>query len=151
MDISSEEESYVMINFNNITDQENYQVKMTAAYDKEVQLNKLKTSFIENMSHEIRTPFNAISGYAEILEESIKTNDYKTISELVILVKDVLSRVSHLFDHIIDMSEIESDELTFNYVYLNCNQVVKSVYKKLLTRAKRNPNIYRTFGRGNLN
>ncbi|MFZ1282198.1 MAG: PAS domain-containing sensor histidine kinase [Ignavibacteriaceae bacterium] len=136
MDISSEEESYVMINFNNITDQENYQVKMTAAYDKEVQLNKLKTSFIENMSHEIRTPFNAISGYAEILEESIKTNDYKTISELVILVKDVLSRVSHLFDHIIDMSEIESDELTFNYVYLNCNQVVKSVYKKLLTRAE---------------
>ena len=128
--------SYVMINFNNITDQENYQVKMTAAYDKEVQLNKLKTSFIENMSHEIRTPFNAISGYAEILEESIKTNDYKTISELVILVKDVLSRVSHLFDHIIDMSEIESDELTFNYVYLNCNQVVKSVYKKLLTRAE---------------
>lgn len=136
MDISSEEESYVMINFNNITDQENYQVKMTAAYDKEVQLNKLKTSFIENMSHEIRTPFNAISGYAEILEESIKTNDYKTISELVVLVKDVLSRVSHLFDHIIDMSEIESDELTFNYVYLNCNQVVKSVYKKLLTRAE---------------
>jgi PAS domain S-box-containing protein len=136
MDISTEEESYVMINFNNITDQENYQVKMTAAYDKEVQLNKLKTSFIENMSHEIRTPFNAISGYAEILEESIKTNDYKTVSELVVLVKDVLSRVSHLFDHIIDMSEIESDELTFNYVYLNCNQVIKSVYKKLLSRAE---------------
>jgi PAS domain S-box-containing protein len=136
MDISTEEESYVMINFNNITDQENYQVKMTAAYDKEVQLNKLKTSFIENMSHEIRTPFNAISGYAEILEESIKTNDYKTVSELVVLVKDVLSRVSHLFDHIIDMSEIESDELIFNYVYLNCNQVIKSVYKKLLSRAE---------------
>lgn len=136
MDISTDDEPYIMVNFSNITDQENYQAKMNAAYEKEVQLNKLKTSFIENMSHEIRTPFNAISGYADILEESIKTKDYATISELVVLVKDVLTRVSHLFDHIIDMSEIESDEMEFNYVYLNCNQVLKSVQNKLLQKAK---------------
>lgn len=136
MDISTEDESFVMVNFNNITDQENYQAKMTAAYEKEVQLNKLKTSFIENMSHEIRTPFNAISGYSEILEETIKTDDSKTISELVVLVKEVLSRVSHLFDHIIDMSEIESGEMVFDYVYLNCNQVLRSVHNKLKQRAK---------------
>ena len=137
MDISTEDESYIMIIFNNITDQQNYQNKMTAAYEKEVQLNKLKSSFIENMSHEIRTPFNAISGYAEILEESIKTNDYKTASELVVLVKEVLTRVSHLFDHIIDMSEIESSEMVFDYVNLNCNQVLKSAYNKLNEKAKK--------------
>ena len=140
MDISTEDEAFVMVNFNNITDQQNYQAKMSAAYEKEVQLNKLKTNFIENMSHEIRTPFNAISGYADILEESIKTNDFETASELVGLVKDVLSRVSHLFDHIIDMSEIESSEIEFNYVYLNCNQVLKSVHNKLKQSAK-NKNI----------
>lgn len=135
MDISTEDESYIMINFNNITDQQNYQIKMSAAYEKEVQLNKLKSSFIENMSHEIRTPFNAISGYSEILEDSIKTNDYKTVSELVLHVKEVLSRVSHLFDHIIDMSEIETSEMIFDYVYLNCNQVLKSTYNRLKQRA----------------
>jgi len=135
MDISTEDESYIMIIFNNITDQQNYQTKMNAAYEKEVQLNKLKSSFIENMSHEIRTPFNAISGYSEILEESINTNDFKTASELVVLVKEVLSRVSHLFDHILDMSEIESSEMIFDYVYLNCNQVLKSTYNRLKQRA----------------
>ncbi|MDD5608562.1 MAG: ATP-binding protein [Ignavibacterium sp.] len=136
MDISTEDESYVMISFNNITDQQNYQTKMKTAYEKEVQLNKLKTSFIENMSHEIRTPFNAISGYADILEDSIKAGDYQNVSELISLVKDVMSRVSHLFDHIIDMSEIESGEVTFDYVYLNCNQVLKSVDNKLKNTAK---------------
>ncbi len=135
MDISTEDESFIMIIFNNITDQQNYQTKMSAAYEKEVQLNKLKSSFIENMSHEIRTPFNAISGYAEILEESIKSNDYKTVSELVVLVKEVLSRVSHLFDDILDMSEIESSEMIFEYVSLNCNQVLKSTYNRLKQRA----------------
>ncbi|MCZ7610145.1 MAG: ATP-binding protein [Ignavibacterium sp.] len=136
MDISTEDESYVMISFNNITDQQNYQTKMKTAYEKEVQLNRLKTSFIENMSHEIRTPFNAISGYADILEDSIKAGDYQNVSELISLVKDVMSRVSHLFDHIIDMSEIESGEVTFDYVYLNCNQVLKSVDNKLKNAAK---------------
>lgn len=136
MDISTDSEFYIMIIFHNITEQENYQSKMRDAYEKEVQLNKLKTAFIENMSHEIRTPFNAITGYSEILEESIRTNDYKIASELVVLVKEVLSRVSHLFDHIIDMSEIESSEMVIDYVYLNCNQVLKSVYGKLYSIAK---------------
>ena len=137
MDISTEDESYIMIIFNNITDQQNYQNKIKTAYEKEVQLNKLKSSFIENMSHEIRTPFNAISGYSEILEESIKTNDIKTVSELVLLVKEVLSRISHLFDQIVDMSEIESSELVFDYVYLNCNQVLKSIHNKLHQQANK--------------
>ena len=45
MDISNEDESFIMINFNNITDQQNYQNKMTASYEREVQLNKLKNFF----------------------------------------------------------------------------------------------------------
>ncbi len=89
------------------------------------------------MSHEIRTPFNAISGYADILEESIKIKmTMKQFLNLLYLLKKFLSRVSHLFDHIIDMSEIESSEIVFDYVYLNCNQVLKSVHNKLIQRAK---------------
>lgn len=124
-------ELFVMVSFNNITDQQNYQTKLSAAYKKEVQLNKLRSTFIENISHEIHTPFNAISGYAEIMEESIRTNDQKTFTELVALVKEVLSRVSHLFNNIIDMSEIESGEMIFEYADHNCNQVLKSVHHKL--------------------
>ena len=41
-----------------------------------------------------------------------------------------------MFDHIIDMSEIESSEMIFDYVYLNCNQVLKSTYNRLKQRAK---------------
>lgn len=128
---------FVMVSFNNITDQQNYQSILNVAYKKEVLLNKLKSTFIENISHEIHTPFNAISGYAEIMEESIKANDQKTFAELVVLVKEVLSRVSHLFNNIIDMSEIESREMILECIDLNCNQVIKSVYDKFKYLAKR--------------
>jgi len=131
------DELFVMVNFNNITDQQNYQSILSVAYKKEVQLNKLKSTFIENISHEIRTPFNAISGYAEIMEECIKANDQKTFTELVVLVKEVLSRVSQLFNNIIDMSEIESGEMVIEYTDLNCNQVIKSIHNKYEYLAKR--------------
>lgn len=137
MDISNDDEAYIMIILHNISDQENYQDKMKAAFEKEVQLSRLKSTFIQNMSHEIRTPFNVISGYAGILEESIKANDYKNTAELVVLVKEVLNKVSHLFARIIDMSEIESSEMILDYVHLNYNQILTSVYNKLFAEAKK--------------
>lgn len=137
MDISNDDEAYIMIILHNISDQENYQDKMKAAFEKEVQLSRLKSTFIQSMSHEIRTPFNAISGYADILDESIKANDYKNTAELVVLVKEVLNKVSHLFTRIIDLSEIESSEMILDYVHLNYNQILTSVYNKLFAEAKK--------------
>jgi PAS domain S-box-containing protein len=135
MNIDETSEKFICVSMNDNTEQQNYHHKIKTAYKKEVQLNKLKTNFIENISHEIRTPFNAIAGYADIIEDSLRCKDYDSISELIVLVKEVLSRVSGLFDQIIEMSELESGDMSFNYVYLNCNQVLKSVYNKLSSRA----------------
>ncbi len=135
MKIDETNAKYVCISMVDDTEQQNYHNKIKAAYAKEVQLNKLKTNFIENISHEIRTPFNAIAGYADIIEDSLRCKDYESISELIVLVKEVLSRVTGLFDQIIEMSELESGDISFNYVHLNCNQVLKSVHRKLESRA----------------
>ena len=135
MEIEESKEKFICISMINDTEQQNYHNKIKAAYKKEVQLNELKTNFIENISHEIRTPFNAIAGYADIIEDSLRCKDYDSISELIVLVKEVLSRVSGLFDLIIEMSELESGDIKFNYVHLNCNQVLKSVHQKLEPRA----------------
>lgn len=137
MDISSEEDTFLLINLIDITEHEKVKIKITEAYKKEQQLNKLKTSFLANMSHEIRTPLNAVNGYSELFEECLKTNDFNTIAELTTLVKDVLSRISNLFDQIIDMSEIEAGELVFDYVHLDASKVLLSVYNKLNQKAEK--------------
>lgn len=131
-----DESRFLIISMNDITNQKNFEDKVKRAYEKEALLNKLKTGFIENISHEIRTPFNAISGYSEIIEDSLKVKDYETISELISLVKEVLGRVTNLFNNIIEISQIESKEILFEYVFLNCSQVPKIVYNKHVERAK---------------
>lgn len=137
MDISNEKDVFLLVSLNDITVHQKIKIKMTEAYKKVQQLNELKTAFLSNMSHEIRTPLNALSGYSELFEESLKANDFSTIVELTTLVKEVLLRVSILFDQIIDMSEIESGELLFDYVYLDARKVLISVFNKLYSKAEK--------------
>jgi len=126
-----EDEKIYIVSMKDITDQILDQEQLKKAYAKEMNLNRLKTALLENMSHEIRTPFNALSGYAEIIDDCVAEKDYNTILDLVLAFKDVLSRVLHLFTNIVEVFQIESGETELEIVELNCNQVLRSVYNKM--------------------
>ena len=130
VDDKLEGEKIFIISMNDITDQVVYEEQLKKAYEKEMNLHKLKTALLENMSHEIRTPLNAITGYSEIIEECVADKDYNTILELVFSFKDVLNRVLKLFSNIVYVSQIESGEVEFEMVEMNCNQILKAVYHK---------------------
>ncbi len=130
IDDKIEEEILYIVSLQDITDEMLYQKQLEKAYEKENHLNKLKTAFLENMSHEIRTPFNAIIGYSEIIDDCVTSGDYDTISDLASSLKDVLQRILNLFANIVEVFQIDSGEVELDYVLLNCNQVLKSVFNK---------------------
>lgn len=135
-DVNSNYKLFIIV-LRDITERKNYERQLEKAYQKEVQLNMLKNAFLENMTHEIRTPLNALMGYSEFIDDSIKTGDYDTIYELVIAVKDVMNRSLSLLDNIIEISQLESEDINFNYEIINVNKVISSVYKKSLNTAIR--------------
>lgn len=128
---SFDEERYYIITFRDITSKHKYKKQLEAAYQKEKELNKLKTLILHNMSHELRTPANAIMGYTEIIEDSIETNDYESISQISKYLKEVLAKLIDLFTNIIELSDVEAGNYKLEIVRLNCNQVVQSVYNKM--------------------
>lgn len=123
-------ERYYIITIRDITAKEKYEKQLESAYAKEKELNKLKTIILHNMSHELRTPANAITGYSDIIEDSIKSNDYDTISLISHSVKEILGKLISLFNKIIDLSSIESENYELNLVRINSNQVLRSVFNK---------------------
>lgn len=133
--LSANHESLFIITLNNITSEIEYQNKIKAAYKKEMDLNRLKGAFIQNISHEIRTPFHAISGYSEIIDESLNKEDYGTVQEITALLKDVLGRVTRLFDNLIELSQLESREMVLDFSNVNPNKIVKNIYDNLIKRA----------------
>ena len=132
-----EEEIIYIVSMKDITDQVLYQEQLKVAYEKEINLNKLKTAFLENISHEIRTPLNAIVGYSEIIDDCIEEQDFDTIRELISSFKDVLNRVLNLYGNIVEVFQIDSGEIELEMVTLNANQVLNSVYNKRLDEAVR--------------
>lgn len=133
--LSAKQESIFIITLNNITSEIEYQNKIKAAFKKEMELNRLKGAFIQNISHEIRTPFHAISGYSEIIDESLNKEDYGTVHEITTLLKDVLGRVTRLFDNLIELSQLESKEMVLDFSNVNPNKIVKNIYENLIKRA----------------
>lgn len=133
--LTATKEKIYIVTLNNITFEIEYQKKIKSAFKKELELNRLKGAFIENISHEIRTPFHAISGYSDIIDESLNNEDYGTVKEITSLLKDVLERVTRLFDNIIELSHLESKEMIFEFSNINPNKVVKSLYDKLIRKA----------------
>lgn len=137
IDEKPENDRYYIISFKDITDQILYQKQLKKAFEKENHLNRLKTSFLENMSHEIRTPFNAIMGYAEIIDECLHSEDYQSIKEISYSVKDVLQRILNLFNNIVDVSQAESHDLEINKSKTDINSIINNILKKKLYEAEK--------------
>lgn len=132
-----ENEKLYVMSIHDITERVLYEKQLRIAYEKELYLNKLKTTFLENMSHEIRTPINAVNGYAEIIDDALKTKDYDSVIEFINVLKEVFARIMNLFSNIVELSQIESGEVQIESVKFNCNKVLKSVYSKKSEEAKK--------------
>lgn len=121
-------DSIFVISFKDLTEKKKHEEQLKRSFQKEQQLNRLKTTFLQNMSHEIRTPVTAVMGYSEIMNDCIEEGDYETVVELTNSLKNVLNRVVNLFGNILEVSQLESGEIQMEKVAINCNQILKSIY-----------------------
>lgn len=73
--------------------------------------NQAKSEFLSRVSHELRTPFNAVLGFAQILEMDELTEDQRDSVEQIIKAGRHLLQ---LVDEVLDISRIESGTLSLS-------------------------------------
>nr|HNB55056.1 ATP-binding protein [Anaerolineales bacterium] len=93
------------------TDLQQHARELAIALEKQQELDRLKSQFIQNVSHELRTPLAIIRGYAEILDSG-------DLGELDVAYKDPVSTIarraamlSNLVDDLIAILEAEERNL----------------------------------------
>lgn len=91
--------------------------------------SKMKSLFLANMSHEIRTPLNAIEGFSRIMAE---TDSQEERMQFLEIIENNNSRLLSLINEILDLSRVESGEITFKKEYTDLNEVcnhIKQIFK----------------------
>jgi PAS domain S-box-containing protein len=99
----------IIISTRVVDDRMEAEQKLMESYQKEKELNELKSKFVSMASHEFRTPMTAIKSCAEIAEMLLSSQQLdvdKAIGFLKTIDKEV-DRMSQLIDEILNLGKIE--------------------------------------------
>lgn len=114
----------------NLFEQNNEQkTELIEAKLKAEESDRLKSSFLANLSHEIRTPMNAINGFTDLLINTTLEKE-EQLKYLRVIEKSGNNLVL-IIDDLIEISKIESNQVTPNLTTLNLETCIKELYETI--------------------
>lgn len=124
------------------------QLQLVEQLKKLAESDRLKSDFIKMASHELKTPITSIKGYLQLLLTVMKENDKNQLSPLLlkssmVSIEKQVDKLTRLLGELLDLSRIESGQLTLNVEEFNLNELVIDVIQDVLyTQPKQVINLY---------
>jgi signal transduction histidine kinase len=87
-----------------VTEQKEYEEQLREAKEAAEEADRLKTAMLANMSHELRTPLTAITGYADMLKETLEGQPELFAEK----IQHGGNRLSNTLESVLDFSELEA-------------------------------------------
>ncbi|UKN01826.1 ATP-binding protein [Paracrocinitomix mangrovi] len=101
-------------------------IALEEARKKAEESNQLKTAFLANVSHEIRTPLNGILGFADLLLKD-SSLDNKSRQQYLEIIKSSGDNLLNIINDIIDISKIESNQLSIQVQVFDLHQLLNNI------------------------
>ncbi len=119
---------YIWVPFRAI---EEYQTRYAIQEETKLlkQVDNLKQNFISLMSHDLKTPVAKIAGIADILK--IKFPNTTEQEELIDNVVNSTKELNNFINSILDLTKIESQNLTLRKESKDVNKIIEGIVEKL--------------------
>ncbi len=123
---------YIWVPFRAI---EEYQTRYAIQEETKLlkQVDNLKQNFISLMSHDLKTPVAKIAGIADILKMKYDNSPEQT--ELIDNVVNSTKELNNFINSILDLTKIESQNLTLRKESKDINKIIEGVVDKLTFEA----------------
>jgi PAS domain S-box-containing protein len=118
-----------------ITERKQAEFQLIKTKDEALHLSKAKEMFLSVMSHEIRTPLNSVNAITQLLLDGNPTGaqiDYLN------LLKFSGENLSTLINDILDLTKMETGNLTLEKAPVNLHELVKNTICSLQVKAEEN-------------
>jgi PAS domain S-box-containing protein len=102
----------------------------------EVEVDRLKSEFVATVSHELRTPMTSIRGYTDVLLMGAAGAMNENQAHFLKIIKNNTERLNILVNDLLDVSRIESGQVTLSPQALDLRELVEDVIEDVLRRSQ---------------
>ena len=98
-------------------------------------LERMRLQFLSNVSHELRTPLTSIKGFAVTLADEVPAET--PARRYAEIIEQETDRLSRLVEDLLNLSSMDTLEITMERVSVNPGNLVQSCTEQLMPRAQR--------------
>lgn len=119
----------------------NEKLKQDLIYKEKQETSRKK--LVANISHEFKTPLTIISGYSQLLAGEINDDESRKNLEIIISESE---RLGDLVREFLELSKLESGNITLNKTKFNMAEIIKKEIDKLMVKIEeKNINVITKF------
>ncbi len=99
--------------------------------DQLLEIDRMKTSFMNTATHEIRTPITSIKGYSELIDLHVYDSDDVELKKYLEAIIRNVNRLEHLSNDLLDIQRIDSNRLVIHKKKIILDELMESISQEM--------------------
>ena len=124
---------------------EQSQAELSEAFDKERQLNEIKSRFVSMASHEFRTPLSTVLSSASLLQRYTTTAEQDKRERHIAKIKSSVKNLNDVLEDFLSLGKLEEGKVESHVETLNLHECILDTIDELTTLLKKDQHIEQSY------
>jgi PAS domain S-box-containing protein len=110
---------------------EESQNELSAALDKEKQLNEIKSRFVSMASHEFRTPLSTVLSSAALVDKYTSSEDQDKRSKHIIKIKNSVRHLNSLLEDFLSLGKLDEGKVSTHLQEFSIEDLIRDTIEEM--------------------
>lgn len=124
---------------------EQSQAELSEAFDKERQLNEIKSRFVSMASHEFRTPLSTILSSASLLSKYTQTTEQEKRDRHIVKIKSSVKNLNDILEDFLSLGKLDEGKVESQCCEFNLQECILDTIDELKPLLKKDQHIEQAY------